>query len=271
MPFLRACERQESCFGKEPSGLDQLAVTSDQRRGLGRQARSTVEGPEWREIGWQSVTDELMKRLRPRQVLEAVLAEVEQRGRVDELRSRRRDEDLPAVGDCGDPSGTMNIRANVSLVGDVWRARMDAHPHRDRERPLRRRCRLQRAGRSRKRDEERIALRVDLDSALPRARLPDDAPVFGQCLGVALGTEIVQESRGPLDVREQKGDRAGGKIALHRRIVVSRRRGRGGSGRARDSPRTRGTARRDGAPRRGPCPPTEDRAQRSGRGRSSSG
>ena len=67
-------------------------------------------------------------------------------------------------------------------------------------------------GAVRERDEERVALRVDLDAAVPRERVPQHPPVLGQRLRIPLRAELVQQPRRALDVREQEGDRAGGEI-----------------------------------------------------------
>ena len=48
---------------------------------------------------------------------------------------------------------------------------------RERVRALRLHRRLDRVARAREREEERVALRVDLDAVEPRERLADDAPV----------------------------------------------------------------------------------------------
>ena len=40
-----------------------------------------------------------------------------------------------------------------------------------------------------KREEEGVTLRVDLHPALGPARLPDDAAVLGQCVGIRFGAE----------------------------------------------------------------------------------
>jgi hypothetical protein len=59
------------------------------------------------------------------------------------------------------------------------------------------------------RGEERVALRVDLDAAVRFESLTEDTPVVGERVGVALGTELVEQARRALDVAEEEGDRAG--------------------------------------------------------------
>ena len=162
------------------------------------------------------------------------------------------------MGDRGDPGRTVDVRSHVSLVADVRRARVDAHSHPDRAAaaaraaPLRRASRASGAvGKATKKASPCVSTSTPPCARAASRTMP---PVLRQRLGVALGTQLVQEPRRSLDVREQEGDGAGGKIALHRPIVISRRRARAGSGRAGDSPRTRGTARRGGAPRRATLP-----------------
>jgi hypothetical protein len=72
-------------------------------------------------------------------------------------------------------------------------------------------------GRAAENVEEGISLRVNLDAAVGTERIAQETVVLGQGLGVALGTELVQEPGRALDVSEEEGDRAGGKITPHRR------------------------------------------------------
>ena len=77
--------------------------------------------------------------------------------------------------------------------------------------------RRQRSRRGREREEEGVTLRIDLDATFSGARLPDDAAVLGERLGVALGAERVQELRRALDVGEKESDSAGRKVVAIRR------------------------------------------------------
>jgi hypothetical protein len=56
-------------------------------------------------------------------------------------------------------------------------------------------------------DEERVALRVDLDASVSLERLAECAPVLREHVGVLL-PELLQEPRRALDVGEEKGDRS---------------------------------------------------------------
>ncbi len=77
----------------------------------------------------------------------------------------------------------------------------------------------QRAGRGREGDEERIALRVDLDALIGRERRTQDAAMLGERPGVVLGAELEQQLRRALDIREEKRHRPGRKLVLHPSIL----------------------------------------------------
>ena len=71
--------------------------------------------------------------------------------------------------------------------------------------PLRQRdCCCERAGSGREREEERIALRVDLDATLGDAGVPDHSPMLGERVRVRLCAEFPQQARRALDVREEE-------------------------------------------------------------------
>ena len=89
---------------------------------------------------------------------------------------------------------------------------MNAHPHRQLEPLLRLARGAERAGGGREGDEERVALRVDLDAAVPLERVAQDTPMLGERSRVVIRAELVQEARRPLDVREEKGDGAGRQV-----------------------------------------------------------
>ena len=115
-----------------------------------------------------------------------------------------------------DPRRPMHVDTDVPLLGDERRPRVDADPDADRpagERLRQLGRRRQRSRRGREGDEERIALRVHLDPVVRverRAQLP---PVLGERSGIRLRPKLVQESRRPLDIREQERDRAAGQLA----------------------------------------------------------
>jgi hypothetical protein len=82
---------------------------------------------------------------------------------------------------------------------------VETHPHRQLELLLCLTRRRERSRRRRESDEERVALRVDLDAAVARERVAQDVTVLRELLAVPLGAELVQKSRRALDVREEKG------------------------------------------------------------------
>ncbi len=73
--------------------------------------------------------------------------------------------------------------------------------------------------RRRERDEERIALGVDLDSTMRDERIAKDTPVLRECVGVHVRAETVQQPCRALDVREEQGDGSAREIGAHRRVI----------------------------------------------------
>jgi hypothetical protein len=141
-----------------------------------------------------------------------MLAEIAQGAAIEERHGSRGDENLVAVPRCRNSGGAMDVRADVALLGQERRARVntDANAHRARVEALDDRLgSSERARRSRKRDEECVPLRVDLDSTLERTRFADDPPMLRECRGVVLGAELVEQPGGSLDVGEEERDGAG--------------------------------------------------------------
>ena len=142
----RAGERQQAhVVPPKPLGdRGHLALAADQRRGLDGQVRRPVlERAQRRELVRQPVDHELREPLRPRQVLEPVLAEVAQRDPVgqlvlDQLARRLRDQHLPAVSGRADPRGARDVEAHVARRPDRRLAGVDPDPDRQlRRRPVR--------------------------------------------------------------------------------------------------------------------------------------
>ena len=65
--------------------------------------------------------------------------------------------------------------------------------------------------------EERVTLRVDFDAAVAREGIAINRVDARPALGVGLGAELVEQLRRALDVGEEEGDGAGGKVVTHRR------------------------------------------------------
>ena len=98
-------------------------------------------------------------------------------------------------------------------------------PHPDADRPGRERVlplagRGDGARRGREGDEERVALRVDLDAAVRGEGVAQHAPVLGERLRVRLGPERVQQPRRALDVREEERDGAGRELGAHGLVMM---------------------------------------------------
>ena len=121
-----------------------------------------------------------------------------------------------------DAGGAMDVSADVALLRQQWRARVQADANSDRAggEPVDEGCRGgERALRCRKCEEEGVPLRVHLSSAVRRAGLPDQAPVVGERLGVGLRAELVQQRRRAFDVGEDKRDSASWKLGPHDGII----------------------------------------------------
>ena len=125
--------------------------------------------------GRPSIT-QLVELLRPREVLEPVLAQVAQPDAVVEQRARRLGEQhLPAVAGSHHPRGLVDVEPDVAPVDEPRLARVEADPHPDLvspgqacsgERALGLRGRRGSVARRGERDEERVALAVDLNAAV---------------------------------------------------------------------------------------------------------
>ncbi len=102
-----------------------------------------------------------------------MVAEAAQAVRADQLARRLRGEHLAAVPHRRDSRRAVDVDPDVALVGDYRFPGVDPHPDANRsvaERVLSCPRRRERIGGTREGDEERIALRVDLDAAVPLER-----------------------------------------------------------------------------------------------------
>jgi hypothetical protein len=109
-------------------------------------------------------------------------AEVEQRLVLEERGGRGGDDDLSAVRERGDARSTVDVDSDVAVGRDGRRARVHPHPHLDGAVGKRfQRC--PRGGRCEvgcgERDEEGIALGVDLHAAVSGKGLTQDTPMLG--------------------------------------------------------------------------------------------
>ena len=128
------------------------------------------------------------------------------------LGGRLRDQHLAAVADRADPRGSVDGQPHVPLAGHVRLARVqaDANPQLDavgpgvaRERPLNLGCRAHRVLGTGERHEERVALVVDLLSAVSREDVSQHTMVLFEQARVALAEGREQLGRA-LDVREEE-------------------------------------------------------------------
>ncbi|CAN5650353.1 hypothetical protein BH20ACT14_BH20ACT14_17810 [soil metagenome] len=136
-----------------------------------------------------------------------------------------REHDLPSVRCRGDPRRPVDVKPDVALFRDEGLAGVDSHAHL--HRPVCKRrpcafCRHDRVRRTREGDEERIALRVDLDPARLLESLAENPPMLAEQLGVA-GAVLAKKPRRTCDIGEEECDRAGRKSWTHLRSRRSRR------------------------------------------------
>ena len=173
-----------------------------------------------RELGLQPLDLELEERLGALDVLQSIRAEVAERDALDpvldELAGRVRQQHLTAVGDRADPRRAMYPQPDVALLPDDGLSGMQPHPHAHlatlgpgvlRKRPLRDHHGFQRRVRAAEREEEPVALRVDLTTLARLSRLPEDAPVLTEHSSISVAEPYEQPCRA-FDVREQEGDSA---------------------------------------------------------------
>ena len=112
----------------------------------------------------------------------------------------------------------MDIGADVAFVSQQGRSgvQTDAHPDRTALEALGDSAsRRQRTGRRRERDEEGVALRIDLDPALPAEGLAQDTSMLCQCPRVRIRPQLVKQAGRAFHVAEQEGDGASGEVARH--------------------------------------------------------
>ena len=132
--------------------------------------------------------------------------------------SPARQDHLAAVARGGHASGEVDVVPDVALIGEQRGARVQPHAHPDRTR--RERTREGRAaarapgavGKAKKNASPWVSTSTPPSAA---QCLADHAAMLGESLRIGLGSELVQQSRRALDVREEEGDRAGGEVGPH--------------------------------------------------------
>ena len=163
---------------------------------------------------------ELEETLGRAQVLKAVEAEI---AHIDagKVRGRLRQEHLPAVAGGRDPRRPVHVEPHVPPIGPERLACVQSHPHPHRaarKRELRVRGGRHGIGRTRKGDEESVALRVDLDALVPPPGLPQRPAVLGKHVRIPVA-QLPEEPRRPLDIREEERHRPGREFGLHPSIL----------------------------------------------------
>jgi hypothetical protein len=206
----RQGHERQSFDQNEPQQVGDLLLPTEERLEPSRQVR-VVQAAERRKTSVAELEEPELA-----DVLQPVDAEVARAAAVQQVASRLRREHLPAVRCAHHTRGAMDVRADVAPVADDRLAGVDADPDSDRaagERRdglLGRRYCLPRRG---ERHEERVALGVDLDPAVPGESLAEHAAVLLEHVGVALCAELVEQPRRALDVREEQRHGAGRKLA----------------------------------------------------------
>ena len=224
----RRLDRQAGLAGaagpREREQPRSVTDTCDDRRRVARAAEERARGSREVRVGdrlqrWEGPVAELVERNWLVEVLQPVLAEIEQVEPTAELTAGVSGEhDLATVAHRADPGRKVDVGPDVPLARHARRARVDADP--DANRPgIEELGSLRSSGdrivRRGKDEEERVALGVDLGAVVARERFPQGAPVIGQDVCVAVA-ELMEEPRRSLHVGEEEGDRAAREVA-HRR------------------------------------------------------
>jgi hypothetical protein len=201
----------------ERENLRHLLLAPDERGKRHGQVR-VRDRPQWRK----AIGSELVQRDLRGEVLQPVPAQVEH-VLGDQLASRAREQHLAAVGRAHDPSRLVHVRADV-----LWRIEQrlagvhtDPDPHRSvgkrSHRLLHRRYRVRRR---RERIEQAVAGIVDLVARVHTESVAQSTTVVGQRLLESLGTEIVEQRRRALDIREHERHRS--RRLHHHRCMIFR-------------------------------------------------
>ena len=210
-PSHRAGQREQASLVASSSATTSASSRSRPTKGVAGAGRFVFESDfERREVA----VSELVDRIGCVEVLEPVFAEVRSSSSTS-VGGRCENEHLAAVAGGGDPCGTVDVVADVTLLGE--RAAFPCGGRCEPGRPAGERLasapprpRAHPAPSGRRRRRRRPACRPRPRRA--RACLADHAPVLGQRLGIRLRAELVQQLRRALDVGEQEGDGAGRQV-----------------------------------------------------------
>jgi hypothetical protein len=169
-------EKTEIVALQELDDLGQLALPPEERGRRSWEVRLT-QAQERREDSIAELEDALWRS----EILEAVLAKIDEGVAPEQRRCRRGHEDLPTVARRRDPRSPVDVTAHVALGGHDGRSGVQSRPHTDRpsvERIGRVPCGGERPGRGRECEEKGIALRVHLNASVAGARISHDPPVL---------------------------------------------------------------------------------------------
>jgi hypothetical protein len=152
-----------------------------------------------RKVRWKIADDELEEPLGVIEVLEPVLTKIPERDVErqlpgNELARGARDQHLPAVAGSADPRRSVHVQTDVVMLADLRLAGVDTHAHAHidalgptpgGERPLRGHGGGDSVARPPERNEERVALGLNLVTVVRLERRPQQAAMLGKHLGVA--------------------------------------------------------------------------------------
>jgi hypothetical protein len=114
--------------------------------------------------------------------------------------------------------GPVQVDSDIATVDQKRRAGVHSNPHLNRA-AAQSLMRLLRSGerimRRRKRDEERISLRVNLHAAVPLERISQSPAMLNKRLRIPIRAQLVEEAGRTFDVRKQESDSAGREIIAH--------------------------------------------------------
>ena len=212
------CHQPDVTSPHESREMVDLLLATEKRRRRNGQVR-LVQRLQRRE----RFRPELEEALRRAQVLQAMQAEIAHLG-AGEVGGRLGQQHLTAVPGSRDPRGTVHVKPDVALVGPKRLPRVQAHPHPHWsacQADLRIRGSRHCIGRTPERNEESVALRVDLHPVAPQPGLPQHTPVLGKHLRIPV-TQLREQPRRPLDVGEEERHRPGRKLGLHPSILSRR-------------------------------------------------
>ena len=174
-----------------------------------------------REVAVQALDRQLVDAHRPVEVLQLMrpeVVEVEVALVVLEQRpGRLREQDLAAVAGVADPGGAMHGQPDVVIACGRRLAGVHADPHAHgrvlrprvrRQGALRRHRRVDGVPGAAKRDEERVALVVELPPAVGLPGVPEQAPVVLED-GAVVVPQLAQQRRRAVDVGEEEGECGG--------------------------------------------------------------